>query len=51
MTKKLIIKELWLLDKNGNRKIKLTPLSEGEIPSLVIKEDIRGGYGNIKENR
>lgn len=50
MTKKFFIKELAMLDENGCEKIKLNPLKEYEIPSLANEEEIRGGYGQLKEN-
>jgi hypothetical protein len=51
LAKKFIIKEAWLLDVNKNKKIKLNTLKEHEIPKQVKEENIRGGYGNIKENK
>jgi hypothetical protein len=50
MVKKFAIKEAWLLDDNGDKLMKLTPLNEHEIPSLITKEDVRGGCGNIVED-
>ncbi len=50
MTKKIVIKEAWLLDENGDKKVKLTASDIGTIRDLVKEEDIKGGYGNIKEN-
>jgi hypothetical protein len=49
LIKNFIIKESWILDTSGNKKIKLSPLKEHEIPSLVDVEKISGGCGNIKE--
>jgi hypothetical protein len=48
LIKNFIIKESWVLDTSGNKKI-LTPLKKHEIPSLVDVEKISGGCGNIKE--
>lgn len=48
LTKKFIIKEIWLLDKDGNNTLQLKPIDEKTIPNLFKEEDVRGGYGNNK---
>lgn len=50
MTKKYVIEEAWLLDDNDKEILKLTPLDIDTIPQSIKVEDIRGGYGNIKDN-
>jgi hypothetical protein len=46
MEKKLIIKEMWLLDENGNRSLQLIQHDQSEVfKDCVDLENIRGGVG------
>jgi hypothetical protein len=45
MEKKFVIKEAWLLDENGNKKIKLKSIDPDEVFQKVNLENIRGGVG------
>ena len=55
MDKEFVIKEAWVLDENGNKLLKLTPLEDPEnLPKCLVNfEDIRGGAGknNLLENK
>jgi hypothetical protein len=49
MEKQFVIKEAWVLDENGNKLLKLTPLDPDEIfKNNVNMENVRGGEGKNK---
>lgn len=53
MTKKLVIKEAWLLDDNGNKLMKLLPEQDPSeaFEFHVDEKSVRGGYGNVDTNK
>jgi hypothetical protein len=45
LTKKFIIKEVWLLDEKEDKSMKINLMEKDAIPCLLKEENVRGGYG------
>lgn len=43
MTKKFTVKEIWLLDENGNKIFELFPIDLDTMPNMMVEEDAQGG--------